>query len=209
MRGELVPDGDVAWERDDPRFRVFVYAGVDDSVRAVDLLDADSHDALESAKPLSNGDRDLWALALVVDDTVDGRGLVWLSGTDYRREPMTAAQRRGRREMQDRFLRERSRRGEPVVLPNGRRLIRMFPEWSVDLPLWESFSENYPATAAALGLADDLAAALREWNDEWQNRPEDVPLPDEEGWRERGIRLLERLREELDGVAEVRPEFLG
>jgi hypothetical protein len=107
--------------------------------------------------------------------------------------------------MQDRYLSARSLRNEPVVLPNGLRVVRMFPEWGVAWPLWESFTDDYPMDASALGLSEALVTDLAAWNSRWDDRDLDDPLP--AGWRDDGWALYRRLQAELDGVAEVRPDF--
>ena len=206
MRGETVDEPDTAWESFDARYRVFVYSGPDAVVKKVDIVDASLHEVMDSTHALAENDRNLWSLALVVDEAEPrGRGLVWLSGMDYHRAPASAFEWRLRAEMQNRYLSARSRRGEPVVLPNGLRVVRMFPEWGVAWPLWESFTDNYPMDAAALALSSALATDLAAWNDRWQDRDLDDPLP--AGWHDEGWALYGRLRSELDGIAEVRPDF--
>jgi hypothetical protein len=208
MRSEYVDERDSTWELHDPRFRLLLFEGPGAAVTAVDIADASVDEALESARELSGGDERLWALALVGVDARGARGLTWLSGMDYNDAPGDAVEWRRRREMQDRYLAARSRRGQAPVLPDGRRLIRVFPEWSTRWPLWESFTDHYLLDATTLditaGLDDDLTA----WNAEWQRRQPDEPLADPDGWRGRGLDLVARLRRELDGSAEVRPEFL-
>lgn len=208
MRGETVDVRDTAWERFDARYRVFVYTGPDAAVKAIDIVDASLHEVMDSTRALAENDRNMWSLALVMDPAEPrGRGLVWLSGMDYHRAPASSFEWRLRAEMQDRYLSARSRRGETVVLPNGLRVVRMFPEWGVTWPLWESFTDNYPMDAAALGLSDALTADLAAWNDRWQDRGLDDPLPAH--WRGEGWALYRRLQAELDGIAEVRPDFGG
>jgi len=107
--------------------------------------------------------------------------------------------------MQERFLSARVRRGEPPLLPDGRRVIRLFPEWAPGWPLWESFTAAYRLTGDDLGLGPELSRDLRAWNDRWAARKVDDPEP--EGWRAEGRRLHARLRDELAGAAEIRPEF--
>lgn len=107
---------------------------------------------------------------------------------------------------QDRYLVARSRRDEPLELPNGLRVIRKFPEWRSGWPLWENSSADYRLTGPDLGLSSDLRAAMLAWIEQWQERQDDDPLPD--GWLEAGHPLFERLTRELDGIAEVRPEYL-
>ena len=114
---------------------------------------------------------------------------------DYNDPPGSAREWQRRRQMQDRYLLARSRRGESNVLPNGLRLIRVFPEWVSGWPLWESFSDEYHLTGPDLGLSSDLSTALFAWNDAWQSRDVDAPLP--EAWEEHGRVLVARLRSEL------------
>lgn len=206
MRGETVDERDTTWETSDARYRVFVYTGADAAVTATDIVDASLNDVMLSIRALAENDRNIWSLALVVDEAGPrGRGLVWLSGMDYHCTPASVVERRRRAEMQDRYLSARSLRKEPVVLPNGLRVVRMFPEWGVAWPLWESFTDNYPMDAAALGLSEALAAELAAWNSTWQDRDLDDPLP--AGWNDEGWALHQRLQAELDGVGEVRPDF--
>ncbi|EON31874.1 hypothetical protein GTC6_15621 [Gordonia terrae C-6] len=148
----------------------------------------------------------LWSLA-VVDASTDCERLMWLSGYDYRRRARTWAEQTRRTEMQLRYLASRAARSRPVVLPDGLRLIRMFPEWGAG-PLWESFTENYPADPARLGLDPELAGALTDWNDVWNARPHDADLDDEPGWTATGLALHSRVESALSGVAEVAAQFL-
>jgi hypothetical protein len=207
VRAVSVDERDSTWDRDDPRFRVYVFEGADNAVTTVDILDATIEQALESALALSNRDEHIWALALVDDDSRGRRGLVWLSGMDYNDTPKAPRDWQRRQQMQDRYLMAKGRRGLACVLPNGLRVIRVFPEWGSGWPLWESFTEDYRLTGPALGLTGALSDALYEWNEAWQERHEDEPVPD--GWQERGRDLVKQLQAELDGIAEVRPEFLS
>lgn len=206
MRGIPADERDSTWERDDARYRVYVFKGPDNAVTTIDVVEATVEEALESALALSSGDEHLWSLALVENDARGMRGLIWLSGMDYNDPPGTPREWQRRRQMQDRYLMAKSRRGEPAVLPDGLRLIRMFPEWVSGWPLWENFTEDYRRTGPDLGLTRELSDALFEWNEAWLMRDESDPLPTD--WEEEGRRLLAQLRIELNGVAEVRPEFL-
>lgn len=87
-----VDERDSAWERSDPRFRVFVFEGPGNATTVVDIVDATIEDDLESARALSKADELLWSLALVDDDSRGSRGLVWLSGMDYNDRPVTASE---------------------------------------------------------------------------------------------------------------------
>lgn len=206
MRGIPSDERDSTWERDDARYRLYVFTGPDNAVTTTDIVEATIEEALDCADALSEGDAHLWSLALVENDARGMRGLIWLSGMDYNDPPDSPREWQRRGQMQDRYLRARRRRGEPVVLPNGLRLIRVFPEWVSGWPLWENFTEDYRLTGADLGLTDSLSEALFEWNEAWLSRDENDPLP--AGWEAEGHRLVGRLRDELRGVAEVRPEFL-
>lgn len=207
MRAFAVDERDSAWERDDARFRVYTFEGPGNAVVTLDLVDATIEQALEFARGASNDNELLWSLAMVEDDSRGLRGLIWLSGMDYNDLPSRRGEWQRRRQMQDRYLLARSRRGLHPVLPSGQRLIRVFPEWGSGLPLWESFTEAYRRTGADLGLTTALSDALFEWNEIWMARPENDPVP--AGWRDRGEQLVPQLRAELDGAAEVRPEFLS
>lgn len=205
MRGYFVDERDSTWERDDARYRIYTYEGAGNAVTTFDVEDATIEEALETAEAMSAGNTRLWSLALVENDSRGLRGLVWLSGMDYNDTPDSAREWQRRRQMQDRYLQARSARGQPIVLPNGLRLVRVFPEWVSGWPLWESFSDTYRLTGMDLGLSPSLSNALHEWNERWLSRQVEDALPPE--WEERGRALVSDLRSELVGVAEVRPEF--
>ena len=207
MRGFYVDERDSTWERDDARYRVYMFEGPANAVTTLDIVDATVEEALESAHAMSNGDERLWSLALVETDSRGMRGLIWLSGMDYNDPPDSAQEWKRRRQMQDRYLTAAHRRGEPAVLPNGLRVIRVFPEWVSGWPLWENLTDDYRLTGPDLSLSPELSAGLFDWNEAWLMRQEDDPLPD--GWEEQGQLLVRQLQTELSGVAEVRPEFLG
>lgn len=171
----------------------------------------------EDARGLA-GEHSLWSIALVLgggetDGTTTGETLLWLDGTDYAVAPediTDPAQRGGRAAMQDRYLRARHdlsvRDGEHPRLPNGQRVIRLFPDWGRDEPLWENFSANYLVTAADLTLSDALSRHLHTWNAVWTDRdPEYGVLPPD--WLDQGWALHRRLQAELGESAEVRPDF--
>lgn len=207
MRAFPVDERDSTWERDDARYRIYTFEGPGNAVDTRDLVEATIEEALKFALGLSNDNELLWSLALVEDDSRGMRGLIWLSGMDYNDTPSSPRERQRRRQMQDRYLMAKRRRGLPPVLPNGLRLIRVFPEWGSGLPLWESLTGLHRLTGADLGLTPALSEALFEWNEMWLARSEDDPTP--AGWQERGEQLMLQLRAELDGVAEVRPDFLS
>lgn len=216
MRMHEVDERNSLWEIDNPRFRIYVFEGAANAVSTFDVVDASIEEALEAARVQSQGDRHVWSLALVNDDGRSGRGLIWLSGNDYNDNPAPlddANYWRARGTMQNRYLMARAQAGEPVVLPTGERLIRFFPEFGVDLPLWESFTDHYPVERGALSLLPELEDALKAWNERWQSLASiDGSTAAMSGrwsaWKREGVTLLADLRSALAGRAEVRPEFL-
>jgi hypothetical protein len=105
---------------------------------------------------------------------------------------------------------ERSLRSStPPQLEDGRRVIRVFPEWISGLPLWESYTENYPFERDVLPLSSELQNQLEAWNEHWQDRDLDEELPDRDRWIAEGWALVARLRDELGDIADVQAEFDG
>ncbi len=218
MRQVAVDERDSSWEIHEARFRVYVFMGAGNAVNTIDLAHGTIEQVLDEARYLAGGNRHLWSLALVHDDPGQGRGLVWLSGNDYNLPPEprndSAAYWRARGAMQSRYLMARVQAGEPVVLPTGERSIRMFPEWSVDLPLWEDHSEHYPVERGVLPLSAALEHSLVAWNRRWEQlaNPElasstSTESPEWSAWFADGVAHLAALRAELRGVAEIRPDF--
>lgn len=99
----------------------------------------------------------------------------------------------------------KSRTGQALLLPNGLRLIRVFPEWVSGWPLWESFTDEYRLDNGSLPITPELGRDLFDWNEEWLDRAEDQPLPNPDGWRARGFKPLQLLQKELEGIAESDP----
>lgn len=197
-------DRDSSWEDHEARFRLCLFTGAENEVTTLDFVDSQIHDVLEAAA-LAGKDGRLWSIALVVDSADDGRGLVWLSGMDYNSTPATPAEWRMRATMQDRYLMAKSARGELPLLPDGRRVIRVFPDHCHRWPLWESFTDQYTMEPSDYGLSVALSDGLRAWYDEWERHGLDWK-PDND-WFEEGRRLVELLRHEVGAFAEVRPEF--
>ncbi|MEV8240071.1 hypothetical protein AB0O90_07545 [Microbacterium testaceum] len=104
---------------------------------------------------------------------------------------------------QDRSLRST----DPPRLEDGRRLIRVFPEWISGLPLWEDYTENYPFERDVLPLSSELQDRLEAWNEHWQNRDLDEEVPQLDQWIAEGRALVARLRDELGDIADVRAKF--
>ncbi len=203
MRAEEVDAPRIETQHDDPRFRLYAFTGAELTTTATDIRDCAVEAVVESGHAWD--ETRLWSLALVCGDE-ESQTLTWLSGYDYREPPRSPRQWAARRVMQDRYLSAQARGGRPVVLPNGLRVIRMFPGWA-ESPLWESFTDNYPASPAALGLSPELVGDLAAWNDRWNDHDPAEPMPDETAFLDEGRRLHRRVQAELDGIAEVRPEF--
>jgi hypothetical protein len=199
MQGHTVDERDSRWERHEARYRLFTYGG---PTRATDITGVSVTEALGVGAIA--GKEMIWSLALVVDDSEDGRGLVWLTGMDYTDRPSTREQWRARAEMQDRWLSRRPM--SPPTLPNGLRVIRLFCDHGREWPLWESFSAGYTLDAADLGLSAGLSERLHAWNDEYLRNALDGDLGPQ--WITEGRRLHALLQGELAGIAEVRPDFL-
>lgn len=192
------------WEDHHARFRLFVFDGPGNAVVALDFVDAQIDEVLEAAR--SAGDHDkLWSIALVVDGPEADRGLIWVSGMDYNDTPTTDAESRSRAKMQDRYLMSKAARGETPLLPDGRRVIRVFPDHGHRWPLFENFTDQYAMTPSDSGLSERLTGGLRKWYDEWERHGIDW-APDE-AWLSAGQGLIETMRIEVWGFAEVRPEF--
>ncbi|MFT4395937.1 hypothetical protein ACLTEW_13475 [Gordonia lacunae] len=200
------PGGDGAGGETRLRLFGFDYDGSGYRAEVLDYSGCDVTTVISDADYVFTAQGKLWSLA-VVEAAADDERLVWLSGYDYRQHARTWAEQRRRSEMQLRYLASRAAQSLPVVLPDGFRLIRMFPEWGAG-PLWESFTENYPADPVRLGLDPELAGALTDWNDVWNARPHDAGLDDEPGWTAAGLALHGRVESALAGVAEVAAQFL-
>lgn len=199
-----VDERDSSWEDRDPRFRLYLFGGPGNAVTTLDFIDTQIHDVLEAAT-LAGKDGKLWSIALVAEKPDLGRGLVWLSGMDYNSTPTTRAEWRMRATMQDRYLMAKAARGEAPLLPDGRRVIRVFPDHGHRWPLWENFTDQYTMKPSDYGLSDMLSDGLRAWYDEWERHG--IDWEPDNAWLEEGYRLVELLRREVGAFAEVRPEF--
>lgn len=186
------------------QFELRIYDGpLSEATRYV-LTDYTLEEALPHAEILSEENQKLWALAVCPLELQEC--LIWISGTDYHMNPGRSRQFwRKRAHMQYRYLEAASMRGEQPRLPNGLRRIRMFPEWTGGLSLWESLSENYPYEPDVLPASRELVADLIEWNLEWESYGCNAERPD--AWKEAGWHLFKRLSDELADYAEIVPEF--
>ncbi|GAA1733877.1 hypothetical protein GCM10009710_13220 [Aeromicrobium alkaliterrae] len=92
------------------------------------------------------------------------------------------------------------------------RVVRVFPEYGRDWPLWERVDSpaGYVTTPDTYGLSDDLTGAIAAWNDYWERHfAHDTGWdhPDHrDQWRRDGDRVVASLRTELWGIATVRYE---
>ena len=92
-----------------------------------------------------------------------------------------------------------------------RRVIRLFPEYGVDWPLWEdstpTWDVGYSTTPEMYGLSDDLMRDMAEWNRFWDANfdPFDgwSSAAACERWRQEGTAIAERLRAEVADFADV------
>jgi len=91
---------------------------------------------------------------------------------------------------------------------SSQEVVRLFPDWGYEWPLWTS--EMGGTTPDALALSAELRSSLRAWHDEWL----ESYLPgrgwstvnQRDRWFERGQALLAQLRTELK-EASVLPKY--
>jgi hypothetical protein len=95
-------------------------------------------------------------------------------------------------------------------MSSPRRVIRLFPDYGHDWPLWEDdHPDHYNAEPADFGLSTELTRELRAWYDEWEHGFDPVADPprwkpgEGQGWSERGAKLADRLRDEVHDFADV------
>ncbi|MEQ6899831.1 hypothetical protein [Nocardioides sp. YIM 152588] len=97
-----VDELDSGWEDHLPRFRVYLHGSGDDTTagwtHAYDVTGADALQVIDWAQRQA-ADTLTFAVALVVDDKDQGRGLVWLVGMDGNDMVTTAAQEDAQRRM--------------------------------------------------------------------------------------------------------------
>lgn len=98
--------------------------------------------------------------------------------------------------------------------PPTRRVIRLFPDYGRDWPLWENstptWDVGYTTTPAGYGLSSALTRDLAEWNALWEANfdPFDGWKSElaRESWRQAGARIATRLQEEVRAFADVEYE---
>jgi hypothetical protein len=100
-------------------------------------------------------------------------------------------------------------------IPPPRRVIRLFPDYSRDYPLWENSTSTwdvgYTTTPETYGLSEQLGADLADWQAFWEAHadPFDGWDSDEnqQTWLRDGEWLARRLQEEVQSFADVQREF--
>ncbi|MDJ0423523.1 hypothetical protein QNA14_13370 [Dietzia kunjamensis] len=99
---------------------------------------------------------------------------------------------------------------ESIYGSNWTRIIRFFPDWGRDHPLWESGTDKYAMDPEDYGLSESLGRRLAEWMRHWESNR--IP---ESGWKSaeaaeeserNGDALVADLRIEVAGFAEVHDE---
>lgn len=100
------------------------------------------------------------------------------------------------------------------TVASARRVIRLFPDYGRDWPLWENstptWDVGYTTRPDMYGLSEDLTRDLADWNALWATNfdPSDG-WQDEaarEKWRQDGVEIAARLRSEVAGFADVKYE---
>lgn len=100
-------------------------------------------------------------------------------------------------------------------IPPKRRVIRLFPDYSRDFPLWENstptWDVGYTTTPETYGLSEKLGAELADWQAFWETHADPFEGWDSddsrEAWLRAGERLAARLQDEVQSFADVQPEF--
>lgn len=88
------------------------------------------------------------------------------------------------------------------------RVIRLYPEWTNEWPVWEDGTDI--SDPDAFGLSPELRGMLRKWQDVWETHfvlgrgwPTVAAY---EGWAREGDVIAERLEREVWEFAEVRAQ---
>ena len=99
-------------------------------------------------------------------------------------------------------------------VPPPRRVIRLFPDYSRDWPLWENstptWDVGYTTTPETYGLTEELTAHIDAWNRFWEanfDHPKGWDSSEaRERWGADGEEIARRLREEVAAFADVQYE---
>jgi hypothetical protein len=96
------------------------------------------------------------------------------------------------------------------------RVIRVFPDWGHEWPLWEDSSptreSTYTMEPSDYGLSEVLTAELRRWYYDWErcvrpfDRPSWIGPPTAEGWEATGRLIADKLQAEVASFARVHYE---
>lgn len=98
--------------------------------------------------------------------------------------------------------------------PPARRIIRLFPDYSRDWPLWENstptWDVGYTTTPEAYGLSEALTADMASWNALWEHHFDPSDGWDDgvnyERWAAAGEAIAARLQSEVKAFADVQYE---
>lgn len=98
--------------------------------------------------------------------------------------------------------------------PPARRIIRLFPDYSRDWPLWENstptWDVGYTTTPETYGLSGALSNDMAAWNVFWETHFDPFDGwdndADRERWRAQGETIAARLRAEVAAFADVQYE---
>ncbi|GGA60338.1 hypothetical protein GCM10011490_08150 [Pseudoclavibacter endophyticus] len=95
--------------------------------------------------------------------------------------------------------------------PPARRVIRLFPDYCRDWPLWENstptWDVGYTTTPEMYGLSEQLTRNIAAWNRDWESHFDPFEGWDDnesrERWRLTGEDIAARLRAEVAPFADV------
>lgn len=99
--------------------------------------------------------------------------------------------------------------------PPHRRVIRLFPEYSRDYPLWEnstaSWDVGYTTTPETYGLSEQLGKDLASWQAFFEEHASPFEGWDSDAnlqkWLSDGESIAARLQDEVQSFADVQREF--
>ena len=100
-------------------------------------------------------------------------------------------------------------------IPPRRRVIRLFPDYSRDYPLWEnstlSWDVGYTTTPETYGLSEELGEDLAAWQAFFEEQANPFEGWDSDAnlqkWLSDGEALAVRLQHEVQSFADVQREF--
>lgn len=100
-------------------------------------------------------------------------------------------------------------------VPPPRRVIRMFPDYGRDYPLWENSTSTwdvgYTTNPETYGLSEQLAGELAAWQTFWEEHLDPYDGWDSNAnmtqWLRDGDQLAARLQAEVAQFADVHSEY--